>query len=691
MENSSGEIKRLQGCINNLMSILALSAIWTGRKPSEMGRTLLDGLVGMLRLDFAYARFSDSIDGEPIEEVRLAGHHDTGVQPREVGRALEGLLTGARPTSPLVVPNPVGEGEVSIASFRLGLQDEIGVVVVGSRRADFPSDIEKLLLRVAANQVAIALQEARLLSEQKRAAEQLELRVAERTMELSNLNEELRKEIADHKLAERLLREANERVEMVLDSITDMFFAVDKEWRYTSFNKHAEDQLKVLGKNPANLIGKVLWEEFPNPTSEQELRRAMSERVVVIHENYYSPLGEWYENRIYPNSDGGLAIFQRYVTERKRAEVELRRSEAYLAEGQRLSHTGSWNWNVSTGELFWSEEHYRICGLDPEKEKPSYPTMRWIHPEDRSFVRQTFENSISERSDFELDCRVIHTDGAIRYVHSLAHPVFNEAGELTEYVGTIIDNTERKLAEEALREAQAELAHAARVATLGEMTASIAHEINQPLGAIVTNSQACLRLLSRDEPDREGVRECIDAMIKDAIRASEVINRIRAFSRKAAPERAPLDINQMVRGVMSLVVRELARHQVSFQTELGTDLPQVLGDRVELQQVMLNLILNAVEAMSGEGWQPRVLLIISQQLDPAEVTVTVRDTGIGLEAQSAGRIFDAFFSTKTRDGGLGLGLSISRTIIESHGGRLWATPNEGKGVTFWFALPAGNI
>jgi PAS domain S-box-containing protein len=688
MENRADEIKRLQGCINDLISVLALPALWRGQKPSQMVRTLLDGLAGMLRLDFVYARISEAIDGEPIELIRLAERRHTEVQPLEVGRALDRWLTGDPPASPLIVPNLVGEGEVSITSLRLGLQDETGVLVAGCQGRDFPTKIEMLLLRVAANQAAMWLQEARLSSERTRAAEMLEQRVAERAAQLIAVNEELKKEITERKRAEEELREANERSEVVLDSMTDMFFAIDNEWRYRHFNKHAEDQLRTLGKNPASLIGKVLWDEFPNPDSEEELRRAMCERTVTTHEQYYPPLGEWYENRIYPTPDGGLVIFQRYVTERKRAEDELRRSEASLAEGQRISHTGSWTWNISTEDLYWSQEHFRICGLDPEKEKPVYPAMQWVHPEDRAFVHSAFEKAIREGCDFELDCRVVRPDGTIRDVHSLAHPVFNGAGDLTEYVGTIIDTTERKMAEEALRRAQSELAHVSRVTTMGEMTASIAHEVNQPLAAIVTNGQTCLRLLARDAPDLAGTREALEAIIGDGLRAAEVIKRIRALMKKTVPEKLSLNINETIREVIALVANEMTRNQVSLRTDLRDNLPAVLGDRVQLQQVLLNLILNANEAMGGAEWQPRELLISSQESKPGELMVTVRDSGTGLDSQTAEHIFDAFFTTKINKGGLGLGLSISRTIIEAHGGSLWATPNKDRGVSLRFTLPA---
>ncbi|HKX28650.1 MAG TPA: PAS domain S-box protein [Blastocatellia bacterium] len=378
----------------------------------------------------------------------------------------------------------------------------------------------------------------------------------------------------------------------------------------------------------------------------------------------------------------------REIAERRQAEEELCRSEAYLAEAQRLSHTGSWWWNVVTGEVIWSQEHFRICGLDPGRVKPSYEMFfQLVHPQDRLFLKEAFERSVCERGDFEGLYRIVRPDGRLRHIHGQAHPGFDQQGALTEYVGTIIDITERKLAEESLRQAQAELAHVSRVTSLGELTASIAHEVNQPLGAIVTNGQSCLRLLLKDPANLAQMREAIESMISDALRASEVIKRIRGFLKKNAVERGPLRINGVIQEVIALTAGELARHQVLLRTELAENLPMILGDHVQLQQVLLNLILNAKDAMSGECWHRRELLISSRKTKRDEVLVEVRDSGIGLDPQTAEHIFDAFFTTRQEDGGLGLGLSISRTIIESHGGRLWATSNEGKGTTFQFTLP----
>ncbi len=330
MEEAANEIKRLKACINNLISVQALPAIWSGGKPSQIVSASLDVLMNMLSLDFAYARLKDSTGGASLEMARLAQDRNLTAQPQMIGRALNSWLGDFPHTSPLHVRNPIGDGDISVLLLRLGLQAELGMFVAGSKRADFPTQTERLLLNLAANQAVIGLQEARLLSEQKRVAEELDQRVAQRTSQLLAANEELQKEIA----------------------------------------------------------------------------------------------------------------------ERKRAEEKLRRSKAFLTEGQRISHTGSWSWDVSSGKVAWSEEHFRIFGFDPEKTEPSLQLfLETVHPEDRSFIEQGLEEATRNKNGFDMEFRIALADGSIKHVQGVGRPVVGESGEVDRYVGTTVDITERKRGE----------------------------------------------------------------------------------------------------------------------------------------------------------------------------------------------------------------------------------------------------
>ena len=378
------------------------------------------------------------------------------------------------------------------------------------------------------------------------------------------------------------------------------------------------------------------------------------------------------------------------VTERRRADQALRRSEAYLAEAQRLTHVGSWARNVITGELIHSsEEHSRLFGFDPEREVPSFEEfVQRIHREDRGWVLQTFESASREGKDFDAYFRVVLPDGATKYVYGTGHPaVFNPSGEVVEYVGIVMDVTERRRADEErerLRQAQAELAHINRAATMGELTASLAHEVNQPIAAAVTNANTCLRWLAREQPDLEEARAAALRIVKDGTRAAEIIKRIRLLFKKETAERELVDINEVIREMIVLLRGEAMRYSVLMSAQLEQDAPVVMADRVQLQQVLMNLMVNGIDAMKDVGWA-RELVIKSQRDKNRQILVSVNDTGLGLPPQRSEQVFEAFFTTKPH--GTGMGLSISRSIVESHGGRLWATSNPPRGASFFFALP----
>jgi signal transduction histidine kinase len=372
--------------------------------------------------------------------------------------------------------------------------------------------------------------------------------------------------------------------------------------------------------------------------------------------------------------------------ERRRAEEDLRRSEAFLAEGQRISRTGSWAWNVTTGELSWSAEHFRIFGLDPDATMPSYRLfLERIHPEDRPAVEEMLEKAVRDGSNFECDFRIVTPDGATKYLYSLGH-LTGDSAKGAEFVGTVMDVTERRLAEEALQSAVADLERAARLITMGQLTASIAHEINQPLAAIITNADACLLWLEADRQDLEEARQAATRIVRNGHRAGDIIKSIRALARKSAPEMVSLDLNDVIREVIVLMGAEFRRHGIRVQTSLSSDLDSVLGDRVQLQQVVLNLIMNGIEAMADPMHGQRWLRIRSANHESSGVLVAVEDSGPGLDQAQADRFFEAFVTTKP--GGMGMGLSICRSIIDAHGGRLWASPNLPNGAVFQFTLPA---
>ena len=369
------------------------------------------------------------------------------------------------------------------------------------------------------------------------------------------------------------------------------------------------------------------------------------------------------------------------ILQRQRAEDALRRSEAYLAEAQRLSHTGSWAFNA-TEAIYWSEENFRIWGFDPQPDPPRRETvLQRLHPEDRDRVLECVRKAVRERSDYVVEFRIVLPDGTVRHIHGLGHPVFDANGELVEVVGTQVDVTERKRAEqerEKLHQLQADLARINRVSTMGELTASLAHEIRQPIAAAVTDANTCLRWLGRADPDLEEGREAARRVVTDVTRAADIITSIGVLFKKGAVPREIVDVNELIREMIGMLRSEAKRHSISMRTELDPDLPQVVAERVQLQQVLMNLMLNGIDAMKDTSGAHE--LTIKSAADDAHLVISVSDTGAGLLPEHVDQIFNAFFTTK--DHGIGMGLPISRSIVESHGGRLWATHNPRYGATF---------
>jgi PAS domain S-box-containing protein len=485
---SEPDAQRLRTALRDLVALSTVPAAWVGREPPAIAAGLADVLVNSLHLDFAFVRLCDPNGGTAVEIARGSAWHEFPewlqsylsvngrLSRREIVRDID---SGAQQCRGIVIP--------------VGVNADGGLVAAACDRADFPTEIDQLLLSVAANHAATAFRTAR---------------------------------------GEKAIRQ-----------------------------------------------------------SEQQLRKARDELETKVAER----------------------------------TAELQRSEAYLTEAQRLSHTGSWACVPAIGKhTYWSEEIFRITGFDPAGGPPRFEEFeRRIHPDDRVRTREHFTTAIREKVDFDYSYRIVHPGGEIRDIHVIGHPVLGPSGDLVEFVGTLMDVTERRRAEE---ERQA-LAHANRITTMGQLTASIAHEVNQPIAAVVTNAQAALRWLNMQPSDPEEVRQALDRIVNQGRRAGDVISRMRALVRKAPPRKDQLDINEVIREVIALTRSELHRTGTLLQTQLAHGLPLVPGDRVQLQQVMLNLILNAVEAMSGSDEGSRELLI-SAEADGAN-GVSASPCGIG--------------------------------------------------------------
>jgi hypothetical protein len=443
---------------------------------------------------------------------------------------------------------------------------------------------------------------------------------------------------------------------------------------------HPEAWMTAVHPEDREATSKAFWEAIRSGQGFAIETRTLRARDGIYRRHFQQTV-------VLRDAEGNIVKFVGTTTDiddQKRADEKVRQSEAVLAESQRLSLTGSFTWRVATDEITWSRQLSRIFEFDHAGPVTFEEIYTRVYPEDLPTFQEQIERSRREGSDMEQEFRVQMPDRSVRYLHVVAHN--RGDGDQPEYVGAVQDVTQRRLAEEALTKARSELAHVVRVTSLGMMTASIAHEINQPLSGIITNASTCLRMLNGDPPNLEGARETARRTIRDANRASDVVTRLRTLYSKKSPSLEPMDLNEAAREVIALLLSELQRNGAILQHEFADGLPLIQGDRVQLQQVILNLVRNASDAMCDIEDRPRRLLIRTEQAGE-NACFTVQDSGIGFDSAIGDRLFESFYTTKAE--GMGIGLSVSRSIIEAHGGRLWAVANDGPGATFAFSVPCG--
>jgi PAS domain S-box-containing protein len=576
---------QLQKALRDLIALSAVPSLWVGREPRAIAADLVDLLVALLNLDFAFVRLSDS-DGSDAVEI------ERGTAPPALLERLRYYLDGrGRLSHPEVVRGdgvPGGGGIVlplGLSAERLqncldtdgraaqpelaltlGPNAEVGMVAVASARANFPNDSDQLLLSIAACHGATAFGMARIVEQHRRA-------------------------------------------------------------------------------------------ETALAASERQLRQARDELETKVAER----------------------------------TAELRRSEAYLAEAERLSHTGTWalDWRAERTIVYWSEESYWIYGLDPRQGLPTRERVwQQVHPDDRNRAYKEVHEALRERRDWTVEFRIRLPDGTIRHLEEIGHHTFSAGGDPLEVLGVTVDVTERKRAldeRERLSQLESELAHLNRLSMMGVLAASLAHEVKQPIAAARNNARAALNFLAMKPPDLGEVTEALGCIVSDADRAGEIIDRIRAQVKKAPPRSDRFDLNDAVTEVVELARSAISKHEVALQMRLAQGLVTVQGDRVQLQQVILNLVLNAIEAMSPLQDGPRELLI-STGRSRTNTVVSVHDSGPGIVLEQREHVFEAFYTTKAN--GVGIGLSICRSIIDAHGGRLWIEANEPRGAVFQFTVPS---
>jgi PAS domain S-box-containing protein len=925
------EIKRLQRCMNDLVSVLALPAVWSVSEPSRIVETFLDALLAMLDLDFLYARVRLDVHKDSIETLKTARIYEESSIREEIYEDLNQLFGEDPQRWPAEVLRHLGKREVSVFPIRMGVEGELGLIVAGSQAADFPEQTESLVLSVAANQAALGLQQALRLIEQKRVASELDRRVAERTRELAETNTELQLQVGllqhlpvsawtlkpdgtpdfvnqiwlefsgqtldfvrshpeawmtaihpedrekalrsfwngvrseqafafetrtlrakdgtyrwhlqqavvlrdaegkvlrfvgtttdidDSKRAEDKLRRSEARYRVVVETASDAVVSIDEGGAIVLANPATK---QIFGYDPEELVGKPLtvlmpgatrklhetgfkqyletgtkhlnWrgtemtalrangEEFPVEVSFGEMTadqqriftgfirdisaKKRSEEAILASERNLSLIintmpvlawsalpdgtGEFFNQRwldytgMSPEQAGGWGwaeavhrddlgrmteYWQSIIATGASGEIEARfrrfdgeyRWFLFRADPMRDESGTIVKWygtNTDIDDRKRAEEGLRLRELNLRQITETIPEMLWsaapdgaidycngrlldytgfrpdevmkdgwmslLHPDDLEPTVKIWKTCVESGAPYRAEVRLIHSaDHAYRWCVASALPLLDQEGRVVKWHGTVVDMHDWKQSQEELRNTQAELARMMRVMTIGQLTASIAHEVSQPLSGIITNASTCLRMLSSDPPNVDGARETAHRTIRDGNRATDVITRLRTLFSKKQINVEPLDLNEAAREVIVLLSSELHKNRVILQHQFGAHLPAVMGDRVQLQQVILNLIRNASDAMGIVNDRPRQLTIRTE-LDGEGVRVSVQDSGVGFDPEVIDRLFQSFFTTKQE--GMGIGLSLSRSIVEAHRGRMWATRNDGPGATFAFSIP----
>ncbi len=499
-------------------------------------------------------------------------------------------------------------------------------------------------------------------------------------------------DVQDWKRAQEELRQSEQDARLIVDCIPAQVAVLTATGEVTQINRRMADffgSLESLGNWRTGDI--VPPDELPGVLAAMKTAFEAGEPFEMEnHLRRFDGVYRWFQIRGLPLKDSNGRTIRWYfliadMEERKHAEEALRRSEAFLAQAQRVSAIGSFSWRLDTDEMIFSEELYRIFELDQHATLNLEQIRVRVHPDDTPLLSKFIDQARASAGDLEYEMRLRMPDGRIKHTRTFGDVIHHPDGQ-REWLGAIQDVTQHHLSNEALDKARTELAHVTRSMSLGALTASVAHEVNQPLSGIMTNAGTCLRMLDSTPPDIGGARETARRTIRDATRASDVISRLRALFIKEALALEPLDLNEAMREVVALSSIDLKRNHIVLRADLADELPMVMGDRIQLQQVVLNLLRNASDSMVDIGDRPRHVLLRTSQEDGGGVRVTVRDAGSGLPPGSVDSVFQPFYSTKS--GGMGIGLFVSRSIVEQHHGRLWVERNEdGPGATFSFSIP----